>query len=127
MSGQKVGEEIIQDLKENGLDPADIVCIEIYTEPYDDENVPMDIKWRPENGTSLKTLFGYLNRFQYNAGYGSQELYGTIYLTESRWFERHEYDGCESWVLKQFEPSEKFTENVFSPPLEPLVKSSAKQ
>ena len=34
--------------------------------------------------------------FEYDGGYGSQELFGTI-LLKDRWFDRHEYDGAESW------------------------------
>lgn len=33
----------------------------------------------------------------YDSGYGSQELYGTIVFTDNSWLERGEYDGSEWW------------------------------
>lgn len=40
--------------------------------------------------------------FNYDAGYGGQELFGTVWLNNSEsWLERREYDGSEWWVLKQ--------------------------
>jgi hypothetical protein len=37
--------------------------------------------------------------FEYDAGYGSQELFGTIWFTDGTWAIRGEYDGSEWWVL----------------------------
>ena len=34
---------------------------------------------------------------EYDDGYGGQELYGVIWLTNGDWFQRHEYDGSEYW------------------------------
>ena len=34
--------------------------------------------------------------FQYDSGYGSQELYGIVW-TKNGWFSRREYDGSEWW------------------------------
>ena len=40
--------------------------------------------------------------FEYDAGYGGQELYGTIWLMEdSTWLERGEYDGSEWWEYRK--------------------------
>lgn len=38
--------------------------------------------------------------FDYNNGYGSQELDGTIWFSDGTWSERYEYDGSEWWVYK---------------------------
>jgi hypothetical protein len=38
--------------------------------------------------------------FDYNNGYGSQELYGTIWFSDGTWSERYEYDGSERWDYK---------------------------
>ena len=38
--------------------------------------------------------------FSYNAGYGTQELYGFIWLVNGAWAERAEYDGSEWWEYK---------------------------
>lgn len=35
--------------------------------------------------------------FDYDAGYGGQELYGTIWLDDGTWYTRGEYDGSEWW------------------------------
>lgn len=35
--------------------------------------------------------------FQYDSGYGGQEIYGTIWYTDGTWSDRGEYDGSEWW------------------------------
>lgn len=35
--------------------------------------------------------------FEYNEGYGSQELYGYVVFTDGTWLSRGEYDGSEWW------------------------------
>ncbi len=35
--------------------------------------------------------------FEYDNGYGAQELYGTIWLKDGTWCTRGEYDGSEWW------------------------------
>ena len=39
--------------------------------------------------------------FNYNNGFGLQELYGTIWLDGSTWFSREEYDGSEWWQINR--------------------------
>lgn len=39
--------------------------------------------------------------FNYNSGYGSQELEGIIWYKNGSWFERGEYDGSEWWEYKK--------------------------
>jgi hypothetical protein len=34
---------------------------------------------------------------EYDSGYGSQELYGTIWMLDGTWWSRCEYDGSEWW------------------------------
>lgn len=36
--------------------------------------------------------------FEYDDGYGSQELYGTIWYIDGTWSTRSEYDGSEWWT-----------------------------
>jgi hypothetical protein len=43
-----------------------------------------------------ETFLGLLD-FKYDAGYGGQELYGTVWFTDDTWLERGEYDGSEWW------------------------------
>ena len=35
--------------------------------------------------------------FHYNSGFGTQELYGTVWLNDNTWLTRGEYDGSEWW------------------------------
>jgi hypothetical protein len=35
--------------------------------------------------------------FEYNAGYGWQEVYGIIWFEDGTWMTRWEYDGSEGW------------------------------
>ena len=35
--------------------------------------------------------------FDYDDGWGGQELYGTVWLSDNTWLERGEYDGSEWW------------------------------
>ncbi len=35
--------------------------------------------------------------FEYDAGYGGQNLFGTIWFQDGTWAERGEYDGSEWW------------------------------
>lgn len=39
--------------------------------------------------------------FDYNSGYGGQELFGTIWLEDGTWCTRGEYDGSEWWEHNQ--------------------------
>lgn len=50
-------------------------------------------------GYTTEEYNAFLNEldFDYDAGYGGQELYGTIWLTDGTWFTRGEYDGSEWW------------------------------
>jgi len=39
--------------------------------------------------------------FEYDDGYGSQELFGTIWMNDGTYFNRHEYDGSEMWEINR--------------------------
>lgn len=40
--------------------------------------------------------------FEYDAGYGGQELFGTVWLMEDHiWLDRGEYDGSEWWAYNK--------------------------
>lgn len=45
----------------------------------------------------------HMDRF-YNAGYGSQELFGTVWLSDGSWLVRAEYDGAEWWEHRTVPP-----------------------
>ena len=39
---------------------------------------------------------------EYGNDYGSQELFGTVWLPDGVWFERGEYDGSEWWDWRAY-------------------------
>ena len=39
--------------------------------------------------------------FQYDNGFGTQHLFGIVWISESVWIERNEYDGAESWAWQE--------------------------
>lgn len=40
-----------------------------------------------------------MKQYDYDSVYGSQELYGTIWMKDGTWYAREEYDGSEWWKL----------------------------
>tara|TARA_R110000772_G_scaffold43995_1_gene101232 strand:- start:41689 stop:42024 length:336 start_codon:yes stop_codon:yes gene_type:complete len=40
--------------------------------------------------------------FEYDSGYGGQELYGIIWCESGIWLSRGEYDGSEWWEINQY-------------------------
>lgn len=54
---------------------------------------PLPVNYTKEQ---LADFLGLLN-FEYDAGYGGQELYGTIWYENGTYSQRGEYDGSEWW------------------------------
>lgn len=57
-----------------------------------------------KEGYSVEEYKEFLNKlnFEYDNGYGGQELFGTIWLKEEGcWYERGEYDGSEWWEYRE--------------------------
>lgn len=44
--------------------------------------------------------------FEYDEGFGGQELFGYIWYTDGTWSERAEYDGSEWWAHKRLPPKD---------------------
>lgn len=59
-------------------------------------------------------LRNFLNNldFEYDNDYGSQELFGTVWLHDGIWLERGEYDGSEWWAYKKIPKIPKVLERV---------------
>ena len=58
-------------------------------------------------GYSIGEYEEFLHRldFEYDNGYGGQQVYGTVWLMEEgTWIERDEYDGSEWWDYKKCPP-----------------------
>ena len=61
---------------------------------YDCHSLPMFY-----DDSVYKTFLKSLD-FEYDDGYGGQEVYGTIWYTDGTWSERGEYDGSEWWSFQ---------------------------
>lgn len=80
-----------------------ILCADItYEADYSEPNTLIHLPLHYTEA-ELEQFFNKLN-FRYNNGYGTQHLYGTVWLTYGAWLERWEYDGSEGWELR-VEPS----------------------
>lgn len=66
---------------------------DIISAPFDDISAVLKLNYTEEDFTKF---LDKLNFF-YDAGYGGQEVFGTIWLTDGTWFSRGEYDGSEWW------------------------------
>lgn len=73
-----------------------IKCATIsYNPRYDSTYSPINLRL----GHSKHELNTFLSSidFEYDNGYGCQELCGTVWLNDNTWLERGEYDGSEWW------------------------------
>lgn len=74
---------------------AKVKCAEIRDKDYGEHSVHYVLKVN----YSQEDFEKFLNEldFDYDNGFGGQELYGTIWLEDNTWFSRGEYDGSEWW------------------------------
>lgn len=72
---------------------AHIWARDIISAPFDDISAVLKLNYTEEDFTKF---LDKLNFF-YDTGYGGQEVFGTIWLTDGTWFSRGEYDGSEWW------------------------------
>jgi hypothetical protein len=83
---------------------SDIKCLwigyeECYDENYDKlyrQTFNLKIGWTEQE---LQQLWYDLD-FEYDEGYGGQELFGIVWFNDGSWLERWEYDGSEGWAYK---------------------------
>jgi hypothetical protein len=56
----------------------------------------------------------FLNKldFEYDSGFGGQNLYGTIWCADNIWLERGQYDGSEWWVYNEYPEIEESIRNL---------------
>jgi hypothetical protein len=79
-----------------GSSIADLRCATITHNPfYGDRPKKMVLK----EGYTQADLDEFISKldFEYDAGYGSQELFGMVWFNDGAWMDRYEYDGAESW------------------------------
>jgi len=87
-------EELMEEIGDGGVECAYIKLEESYEEYKD------FILKRHYTNDDWNEFLGKLD-FEYNEGYGGQELFGYVLLTDGTWLERGEYDGSEWWALKR--------------------------
>ena len=71
-----------------------------YNDEYVEDRKSIDLR----EGHSIGEYEEFLHRldFQYDNGYGGQQVYGMVWLKEENtWMERGEYDGSEWWEYKK--------------------------
>ena len=107
--------EIKDKLASKGLSLTDIKCLYLLLDRststymlYDD-NTDYDVvgtyKYEysiPINSTQedIDAVFNAISLTPYDNSYGTQELFGIIWMNNCDWLERHEYDGSEWWEYK---------------------------
>ena len=87
---------------------ADILCSKITTgrDYYDDCDRCCLVLQPGYSETDLEQFLQSLD-FEYDSGYGGQELFGHIWYKDGTWSERGEYDGAEWWEHKVCPPVPK--------------------
>ena len=48
-------------------------------------------------GSDLSVALDVLDDYEYDSGYGTQKLFGTVWFKDGTWATRNEYDGSEHW------------------------------
>lgn len=80
--------ELLNELHDIGKSLQDVAACRLSYESYSDDS-DMSVKG---TGIPLSSL-----DFEYDNGFGSQHLYGTILFKDNTWLSREEYDGSEWW------------------------------
>ena len=84
------------ELLENLTGKSKIKCAKLRYEPFLQGSVKKFVLKTNHSEAELTDFFESLN-FEYDDGYGSQELFGDVWLEDGTWLERGEYDGSEWW------------------------------
>jgi hypothetical protein len=93
--------EFLEHISEIGLTTMNLVlCAQIQkgSDHYDEYSVfNLTTGWTKEDWDNFLSDLD----FQYDSGYGGQNLFGTIWYTDGTWSTRGEYDGSEWWDYNQ--------------------------
>ena len=95
MNAKQELQEILNKWEKKGYT---LECAEINHEGRWGGNVDKIQLTHPHTKEEAETFFNQLD-FKYDNGYGSQELFGTVWLTYGVWLTRWEYDGSEGWQV----------------------------
>lgn len=63
---------------------------------WDEDNLKSYTLYPDYTPEEFEDFKDFMN-FEYDNGFGGQELYGTIWLKDGTWCTRGEYDGSEWW------------------------------
>ena len=76
----------------------EILCAQIQHDDYDGPLKAFNLT----TGWTKEDLDSFLSDidFDYDSGYGGQNLFGTIWYVDGTWSERGEYDGSEWWEYR---------------------------
>jgi hypothetical protein len=77
----------------------EVKCATITIGKWDDDERTINLPCGYSKSTYTK--FKARLNFEYDNGYGGQEIHGTIWYTDGSWSERGEYDGSEWWEFKE--------------------------
>ena len=83
---------------------SNVLCATLVREVFDSEECEyVDVQYTlPENYTPDEySVFIESLNFEYDDGFGCQEITGVILYTNGTWSERGEYDGSEWWEYKK--------------------------
>lgn len=77
-----------------------VICAKVAISPHWDITTEFNLK----PGYTEQEYQEFLTNldFDYDDGYGTQHLYGIIWCDNGVWFDRHEYDGSESWESHKY-------------------------
>lgn len=95
MRGRNASDEFIEETKGKK-----VKCARIFKDRYDIGDTREEFILKVgHSDLDLKDFVSSIN-FEYDDGYGAQELFGTIWYEDGTWSEREEYDGSEWWEYK---------------------------
>ena len=80
--------ELLNKLRDIGKSLQDVAACRLSYESFSDE--------RNMSIVGIDIPLSFLD-FEYDNGFGSQHLYGTILFKDNTWLSREEYDGSEYW------------------------------
>ena len=87
-----------------GSNIANLRCATITHDPFNwSDEVPLK-KIVLKEGYSQADLDEFISKldFEYDGGYGLQELFGMVWFNDGYWMDRYEYDGSESWDCHKY-------------------------
>lgn len=88
-----------------------LLCADVYSEEYcpckkdDVETIELERKrFLLKRGYTEEDYENFLNSldFEYDAGFGAQQVFGLVWFTDGVWAAREEYDGSERWGFYKY-------------------------